>query len=84
MSVKIKKKTAKELISFKMQHLDDLMQSILKKWEVNNSEDFIKKAKSGELKNAEMDAISMRQLGADYQRLQNLLHSIQAGCSNQS
>ena len=38
--------------------------------------EFIDKARSGILKNSEMDAISIRQILADYKRLKELLNSI--------
>jgi len=79
MSVKIERETLEELITFKLQHLQNLMRSILDKWKEENSEDFISKAKNGELRNAEMDAISMRQLLANYDRLKNIYDSVASG-----
>ncbi len=79
MSIKIERETLEELITFKLQHLQNLMRSILDKWKEENSEDFISKAKNGELKDAEMDAISMRQLLADYDRLKNIYDSVTSG-----
>ena len=79
MSIKIERETLEELITFKMQHLQTFMRSLLNKWEEENSEDFIQKAKSGELKDAEMDAISMRQLLADHDRLKSIHDSIAPG-----
>ena len=79
MSIKIERKTLEELIIFKLQHLQSLMRSILEKWKEENSEDFISKAKSGELEDAEMDAITMRQLLADYDRLKSIYDSIASG-----
>ncbi|MEE9378209.1 MAG: hypothetical protein V3V33_09245 [Candidatus Lokiarchaeia archaeon] len=79
MDVSIERETAKELISFKLHHLQELIQSILDKWSEDNADDFISKTKSGVLKNGEMDAISMRQLLANYQKLKELLDSISTG-----
>ena len=79
MNVSIERETVKELITFKLQHIQDLIRSILDKWGVDNSDDFISKAKSGELENAEMDAITMRQLIADYNKLRELLDSVTSG-----
>ncbi len=78
MSVSIEKETAKELITFKLKHIQEKIQSILNKWEEDNTDDFISKAKSGTLENAEMDAISVRQLVGDYRRLKDLLESIKS------
>jgi hypothetical protein len=57
MSVSIEKETATELITFKLRQLQEEVQAILNKWEEDNTDDFISKAKSGVLENAEMDAI---------------------------
>ncbi|MHA1521500.1 MAG: hypothetical protein ACTSRK_15060 [Promethearchaeota archaeon] len=53
-----------------------MINEILDKWNEENVDDFIEKARSGVLENAEMDAISLRQITADYQKLKNLLYSI--------
>jgi len=79
MNVSIERETVKELITFKLQYIQDLIRSILDKWAEENSDDFISKAKSGELENAEMDAITMRQLIADYNKLRELLDSVTSG-----
>lgn len=79
MNVSIERETVKELITFKLQHIQDLIRSILDKWGEDNFDDFISKAKSGELENAEMDAITMRQLIADYNKLKELFHSVTSG-----
>ncbi len=76
MNVEINQETAQELIIFKLEHLSKLINKILEKWKEENSDDFIDKARSGVLENAEMDAISLKQITADYQRLKNLLNSI--------
>jgi len=76
MDVSIEQETAKELISFKLHHIQDLIHTILDKWNENNTDDFISKARSGLLENAEMDAISIRQLVVDYKKLKNLFDSI--------
>ena len=72
MSVEIKQETAKDLITFKLEHLSKLIDSILAKWNQNNIEEFLSKARSGELENAELDAISLKQINFDYQELKNL------------
>ena len=82
MDVSIERETAKELITFKLQHIQDLIRSILNKWNQDNSDDFISKAKSGELENAEMDAITMRQLMADHSKLRELLERVTSGEQN--
>ena len=79
MDISIERETVKELITFKLQHIHDLIRSILDKWNEDNSDDFIAKARSGAIENAEMDAITMRQLVADYNKLRELYDSVISG-----
>ena len=79
MDVSIERETVKELINFKLQHIQELIRSILNKWGEDNSDDFIFKAKTGELENAEMDAITIRQLVADCDKLIELLNEVTSG-----
>jgi hypothetical protein len=76
MTVEIEEKVVKDLISFKLQHIQKNIDLILEKWKEDTTDEFIKKARTGELENAEMDAISIRQMLADYKRLRKLLDSI--------
>jgi hypothetical protein len=79
LTIKLENNIAEELIKFKLGHLQKTISSILEKWNENNIEDFLKKAKSGELLNAEMDAITLRQLNKDCEELQALLKRIRSG-----
>jgi hypothetical protein len=76
MTVTLEKKTASELIKFKLQHVQETIQSILDKWNEENIDEFVQKARTGELSEAEMDAITIRQLVLDHKRLQELLDSV--------
>ncbi|WP_371804107.1 hypothetical protein [Candidatus Lokiarchaeum ossiferum] len=76
MSVEINQEIAQELITFKLEHLSKIINETLEKWNETNADEFIDKARNGILKNAEMDAISIRQILADYKRLKELLTSI--------
>ncbi|TFF84945.1 hypothetical protein EU523_00840 [Candidatus Heimdallarchaeota archaeon] len=76
MTIKLEREKAKELITFKLQHIHETIRSILEKWGIDNTDDFLAMAKSGELENAEMDAITVRQLVADHQQLKILLESV--------
>lgn len=73
----MQQKTAQELIQFKLTHISKSINYIIAKWNQDNSDDFIQKVKSGEIPNAEMDAISLRQLEADYLKYSTLLQSVQ-------
>ncbi len=76
MSVEIKQEIAQELITFKLEYLSKLINEILEKWDEPNIDDFMDKARKGVLPDAEIDAISIRQILADYRRLKDLLSSI--------
>ncbi len=76
MTITLENEVAEDLIKFKLQYIQETITSILNKWNEENVEDFIKKAKTGELADAEMDAITIRQLVADLDRLQKLLDNI--------
>lgn len=76
MTVTLEKKTASELIKFKLQYVQETIQSILDKWKEENIDEFVQKARTGELSEAEMDAITIRQLVLDHKRLQDLLDSV--------
>ncbi|MHA1301899.1 MAG: hypothetical protein ACTSO9_20980 [Candidatus Helarchaeota archaeon] len=79
MTIKLENNIAEELIKYKLGHLQKNISSILERWNENNIEDFLKKAKTGELPEAEMDAITLKQLNADYDRLKTLLKQIREG-----
>jgi hypothetical protein len=74
--VKIDKEIAEDLITSKMKVLQSYIDSILKKWNESSTKKFLKKVRIGELKNAEDDAVELRQLLLDYSKLQELLKSI--------
>lgn len=76
MTITLENDIAEELIKFKLQHIQKIITTTLGKWNENNIEDFIKKAKSGELAEAEMDAITIRQLAKDVEKLSILLKSV--------
>jgi len=76
MTITLENDIAEELIKFKLQHIQEIITTTLGKWNENNIEDFIKKAKSGELAEAEMDAITIRQLAKDVEKLSILLKSV--------
>lgn len=79
MNVSIEKDIVKDLIMFKLQHTQESISLIIDRWNIENADDFITMARNGELENAEMDAITMRQLMSDYNKLDDLLHDITSG-----
>ena len=76
MTVNLENKVAEDLIKFKLQWIKDTLNKILTNWKSDNAEDFIEKARSGKLPDAEMDAITVRQLISDLDELESLLMNI--------
>ncbi|MGQ4874776.1 MAG: hypothetical protein ACP6IY_11970 [Promethearchaeia archaeon] len=76
MDAPIERDIIKELVFFKLRHIQKTIYNILKRWGEENTDDFISKTRNGILENAEMDAISIRQLVADYKKLKKLLIKI--------
>ena len=72
--VKLDKSLAEDLITSKMRVLQQYIDKILNRWNESSSKDFLEKAKKGIYENAENDAIELRQLLADYTKLQEILH----------
>ena len=76
MTVSLDSNDAKEIISFKVNSLQTTFNDILYFWNHDIVEQFIDNATSGILENAEMDAIIVRQLVNDIDKLQSLLKSL--------
>lgn len=76
MTITLENEVAEDLIKFKLQHIQETISTILNKWNEDNIEDFIEKAKTGELTDAEMDAITLKQLAKDMEKLIILLKSV--------
>ena len=72
----LENKIAEDLIKFKLQWVKETLNKILTNWNISNAEDFIEKARSGKLLDAEMDAITVRQLLSDLDELESLLITI--------
>ena len=76
MTITLENEIAEDLIKFKLQHIQETITRILNKWNEDNIEDFIRKTRSGELPEAELDAITIRQLAKDVEKLSTLLKSV--------
>ena len=74
--VKLDKSLAEDLITSKMRQLKQNINEILTRWNETSSKDFLEKAKTGVHENAEDDAIELRQLLADYAKLQEILNKL--------
>ncbi len=73
MNVSMKKEVAEELVTFKLKQIQILIEEILQRWNEKVIEDFLEKAKDGTLHEAENDAIELKQLVFEEEKLQNLL-----------
>ena len=59
-----------------MRQLKQNINEILNRWNETSSKEFLEKAKTGVHENAEDDAIELRQLLADYAKLQEILNKL--------
>ena len=57
------------LLDFKLNHLKEEIDRILSKWNYKSSTEFLNHAKDGTLSEAEMDAIEMKNLNDERERL---------------
>ena len=74
--VKLDKSLAEDLITSKMRLLPQYINEILNRWNETTSKEFLEKAKKGVQENAEDDAIELRQMLADYTKLQEILNNL--------
>ena len=74
--VKLDKSLAEDLITSKMRLLQQHINEILNRWNETSSKEFLEKAKTGVHENAEDDAIELRQILADYTKLQEILNKL--------
>jgi len=74
--VKLDKSLAEDLITSKMRLLQQYINDILNSWNETSSKKFLEKAKTGVHENAEDDAIELRQMLADYTKLQEILNKL--------
>ncbi len=76
MNVSMKKEVAEELIIFKLRRIQTSIEDILARWNETSAEEFLQKAKDGRHENAENDAIGLRQLLLEEEKLQTLLKEL--------
>ena len=67
--VSVDKELLMSLLDFKLNHLKEEIDRILSKWNYMSSTEFLKHAKDGTLSEAEMDAIEMKNLNDERERL---------------
>jgi hypothetical protein len=61
-----------ELVDFKLHHLIHEVNEIIEKWGYGDAIKFMEDARNGTLQEAEIDAISLRQLLADREKLEQI------------
>lgn len=72
----MKKEEAEELITYKLRQIQAEIEEILARWNETSAEQFLQKARDGRHENAENDAIDLRQLLLEEEKLQALLNKI--------
>ena len=73
---KLDKSLAEDLITSKLRILQQYINDILSRWNESSTKDFLEKARTGLYKNAEDDAVELRQLLLDYTKLQEILNKL--------
>lgn len=76
MDVSMKKEVAEELITYKLRRIQTIIEEILTRWKEQTADKFLQKAKDGTYENAENDAIDLRQLLLEEEKLQRLLKEL--------
>ncbi len=74
--VKLDKALAEDLITSKLGILKQYIDEILARHKESSSKEFLEKARKGIYKNAEDDAVELRQLLLDYTKLQEILNNL--------
>jgi len=74
--VKLDKALAEDLITSKLRILKNYIDEILVRYNESSSKEFLEKVRKGIHKNAEDDAVELRQLLLDYTKLKEILNSL--------
>ena len=74
--VKLDRALAEELITSKLGILKQYIDEILARYNESSSNEFLEKARKGIRTNAEDDAVELRQLLLDYNKLQEILNNL--------
>ena len=77
MTIELEKEIARNLIETKLIRVRGLIQDILNRWSIQSTKEFLKKARDGRLPESENDAIELRQLLLEEEKLINLLSKVQ-------
>ncbi|MHA1377046.1 MAG: hypothetical protein ACTSRG_01570 [Candidatus Helarchaeota archaeon] len=78
MKVTLEKEIVEDLISYKKIHIEKLIEKILERWNENSIDQFLERAKKGIFSEAENDAIEIRQLLIEEEKLRILLENLKS------
>jgi len=70
--IQVEQKIFEDLIDYKLNAITEQIDSILKNWHYNSSDKFLQDSRDGTLQEADMDAISLKQLLLERDRLNEL------------
>lgn len=77
MKVSTEKHTAEDLIGYKLRNIRALIVNILNRWNEDSAETFLRKAKEGIYSEAENDAVDLKQLLLEEEKLIDLLEHLE-------
>ena len=66
----------KELVTFKLNYITSEIEKILDRWNEVNIDDFLEKTKDGRIEEAENDAIDLKQLILEKNKLDNFYKTL--------
>ena len=78
MKISLEKDLAEELITYKLRNIQNLIYKILERWNEESPDNFIEKARNGTYSEAENDAIDLRQLLIEEEKLKKLLENLES------
>lgn len=73
MNVSLDKEVAEELITYKLRRIQEIISDILSHWNESTTDSFLRNARDGTHFEAENDAIELRQLLLEEEKLTKLL-----------
>ena len=76
MTIELERDVAQNLIETKVIRIRKMIQKILNRWNNQSSKDFLEKSRKGQIPESENDAIDLRQLLLEEEKLDLLLKKI--------
>ena len=75
-TVSLERSDAEDLIQYKLRNIQKEISKILEKWSASSIDSFLEKSSLGEIAESENDAIDLKQLICEQQKLQKLLENL--------